>query len=1037
MIQKTIARLAVLDNRPPVVNNLIPSPTAIKLSVDIDYQHIGDTLTQFIETVLGPHRAILGAAPQAGISALRITFKDNEQPNLVLIDTPGFDDACRTDWEVLQAIVRWFNDVGTKDSRTLERTVLQRVSGFLWLHPITDTDFFFSTTTNFDIFTRFCGKNFHDRIIFTTTMWPEENSAEEEKCHNREQELKGTHWKSMIDSGSKVHRFTRTLHSAQAIINLVLEIEAKRPSRDLPHGPMLEAQKGVLPHEGKSIQEHQARQESIDPSQSCKPPPICLQKFYSRNFDNIDTAIPVTTKDLNKDDMIIIIIGPTGAGKSTFIQIITGPYYSNMEVGHRFRSTTSDVSAVRIIFKAGNIPNLVLVDTPGFDGGDTTDSQIMETIAAWRNSENAPLRISGILYMHNITDARASGSILGFFEMFQKLCGEKFYDRVILVTTMWPDENAFTYRPEEQAECEKRNEELVNDYWDIMIDSGSKVRPFLRTSHSAEDIVNEIANAECNAQVRVLNQMRIQKEMVDEHKPLPHTQAGKRLHRLINELVGRRNGLLEQLMEEQVHSVQQDPRAVGEILDELKSLQRGIEKAKRDMQRLNVSPMRRLIAILRAWLGIGLQIGRRSQLLHNRFQPPAMVHRENTPPMSTSISDVILNNNGPRLYDSARATLLEIVMDHAKSAAVTDLRDAAAQSMLLADHALTADEKGPVFELLLKLAGSAQVFPGCYKLRDVDYDLGHPVSIGTFGAAHKTTWQGNDIRVKIVRVDERQSTSLVRHIQTLGRVFISWAQLSHTNILPFYGVLQPEENMPRICIVSPWVSKGDLSSYLTCNPKVPQLPLTDDIVTGLAYLHESKIVHGNLKATNILISDDGRAIIADFGIFAMTTESRGAFNWMAPELLTAEGPEAAHITPECDIWSFGCICFEIFVGRIPFAQYNDDKLICAFMTFEGAMNPLKALLASEGNEVQLPEGLSDGSELRMLMESCWQHEPAARPTCIIIKQIIDRLGVSDNQPPVVNNLMPPPTAIRLSVDIDYQRVCDTLTQIQQGNTQSA
>ncbi|KAF5356827.1 hypothetical protein D9756_006604 [Leucocoprinus leucothites] len=560
--------------------------------------------TTFIETALEPYHAILDAEPQlrstqSGINALRITLKNSEQQNLVLVDTPGFDDAHRTDWEVLQAIVRWLNDVGTNDSRARERTVLQRVSGFLWLHPITDTDFFFSTTTNFDIFIRFFGKNFHERIIFTTTMWPEENSAEEEKCRNREQELKGTHWKSMIDSGSKVHRFTKTPRSAQEIINLVVEIETKRPSWDLPRGPMLEVDKGVL-HEGIHTREYQAKQEHMGPSQSRKPPPISLQIFYKRNFDNIETAMPVTVKDLNNDDMIIAIMGPTGAGKSTVIRPnYHGPYFSNEGVGHQLHSATSGVNAIRIKFKAGDIPNLVLVDTPGFDDTYKTDYQILETIAVWLKSVHRPLRIAGILYVHNITETRIPSSVSKNFEMFQKLCGEKFYDRVILITTMWPDKNAFTYKPEEQAEYARRNEELVNDYWDVMIKSGSKVFSFLRTSHSAEDIVNEIANAERNAQVRTLNEMmRIQKELVDEHKTLPHTQAGRHLHRLIQDLVGRQNALLEQLMEELGRSVQQDPRAVGGLLDELKSLQQEMEKSKKDTKKLKTSPIRKLITRL-------------------------------------------------------------------------------------------------------------------------------------------------------------------------------------------------------------------------------------------------------------------------------------------------------------------------------------------------------------------------------------------------------------------------------------------------------
>lgn len=50
-------------------------------------------------------------------------------------------------------------------------------------------------------------------------------------------------------------------------------------------------------------------------------------------------------------------------------------------------------------------------------------------------------------------------------------------------------------------------------------------------------------------------------------------------------------------------------------------------------------------------------------------------------------------------------------------------------------------------------------------------------------------------------------------------------RFSHSHILPLCGVYRSDETVPRICIVSPWISNGDLQKYLCENPTAPQVPL--------------------------------------------------------------------------------------------------------------------------------------------------------------------------------------------------------------------
>ncbi|KAJ3557898.1 hypothetical protein NP233_g11625 [Leucocoprinus birnbaumii] len=179
---------------------------------------------------------------------------------------------------------------------------------------------------------------------------------------------------------------------------------------------------------------------------------MAVNSFQRFNFEKIHTMAPIESYELNNEDFIIMIMGAIGVGKTTFFQI-AGGLEAGSEEFSSLDSGTSEVSALRITFTGNNFDkNLVLVDTPGFNNPQKTDWQILETIVRWlndagtNNTQGAQRgvlrRISGILYLHRITDARFAFSSGRVLEIFTRLCGENFFNRVFLTTTMWPENSA-------------------------------------------------------------------------------------------------------------------------------------------------------------------------------------------------------------------------------------------------------------------------------------------------------------------------------------------------------------------------------------------------------------------------------------------------------------------------------------------------------------------------------------------------------------------------------------------------------------------
>ncbi len=136
------------------------------------------------------------------------TFTHNGR-TIHLIDTPGFDDTYRSDSEVLRDLA--FFLTSSYDSGL-------RLTGIIYLHPITATRMFGSALKNLRTFRKLCGSESLSSVVMATTMWENESP---EVGHQREADLKMTAewWGGMIGQGSQVMRHSNDHNSAINIIS--------------------------------------------------------------------------------------------------------------------------------------------------------------------------------------------------------------------------------------------------------------------------------------------------------------------------------------------------------------------------------------------------------------------------------------------------------------------------------------------------------------------------------------------------------------------------------------------------------------------------------------------------------------------------------------------------------------------------------------------------------------------------------------------------------------------------------------------------
>ncbi|KAB2599468.1 serine/threonine-protein kinase ULK4-like [Pyrus ussuriensis x Pyrus communis] len=180
----------------------------------------------------------------------------------------------------------------------------------------------------------------------------------------------------------------------------------------------------------------------------------------------------------------------------------------------------------------------------------------------------------------------------------------------------------------------------------------------------------------------------------------------------------------------------------------------------------------------------------------------------------------------------------------------------------------------------------------------------------------------------IKSVEKSQKSKLLQEVKILHT-------LDHQNILKFYWWY---ETSAHLWLVLEYCVGGNLMTLLNQDKQLPEESIHDlgcDLVRALLFLHSKGIIYCDLKPSNILLDENGRTKLCDFGLARKLSDisqipssslpqaKRGTPCYMAPELFEDGGVHSY----ASDFWALGCVLYECYAGRPPFVGREFTQLV--------------------------------------------------------------------------------------------------------------
>ncbi|XP_034355882.1 serine/threonine-protein kinase TNNI3K isoform X1 [Arvicanthis niloticus] len=258
--------------------------------------------------------------------------------------------------------------------------------------------------------------------------------------------------------------------------------------------------------------------------------------------------------------------------------------------------------------------------------------------------------------------------------------------------------------------------------------------------------------------------------------------------------------------------------------------------------------------------------------------------------------------------------------------------------------------------------------PSRFHLQLSEIEFHEIIGSGSFGKVYKGRCRNKIVAIKRYRANTYCSKS---DVDMFCREVSILCQLNHPCVAQFVGACLDDPS--QFAIVTQYISGGSLFSLLHEQKRIldlqSKLIIAVDVAKGMEYLHSltQPIIHRDLNSHNILLYEDGHAVVADFGESRFLqsldednmTKQPGNLRWMAPEVFT----QCTRYTIKADVFSYALCLWELLTGEIPFAH----------------LKPAAAAADMAYHHVRPPIGYSIPKSLSSLLMRGWNACPEGRP----------------------------------------------------------
>jgi serine/threonine protein kinase len=263
------------------------------------------------------------------------------------------------------------------------------------------------------------------------------------------------------------------------------------------------------------------------------------------------------------------------------------------------------------------------------------------------------------------------------------------------------------------------------------------------------------------------------------------------------------------------------------------------------------------------------------------------------------------------------------------------------------------------------------------------YEVEDVVGLGGIGVLYRARQLRLDrpVALKLVEADAARDPVVRERLRREARAV---AALDHPNVVPLY---EAGEKDGTVYIVTRWVDGTELGTLLhdrgPLDPTVAARTAAQ-IADALEIAHEKGLIHRDVKPSNVILTTEGHVYLTDFGLakraetaagLTGADQMLGTVDYVAPELIEGSEPDA-----RSDVYSLGCVLYEMLVGEAPFADQR------------GGMAKMWAQVNAEPAPVRerrpdVPPALEE------IMDEAMAKAPDARPTAADFRtRVLEAVG---------------------------------------------